>query len=256
MKRDLPLTQRQQNPRGNYEVDVRTYEEGDWVLRQGDTNRTFYVILSGEVRIIQGERVVRVLGEQDVFGLESLLLRTPSPVGAKALNSCRISSYSYEALDYFLDQQPRMTRSLVTSLLRQLGRTSTHLAEQVEDFSLDPVEVRFFSDGETIIEQGTSGTEFYRLVSSGSGLVVTKDRVEIGHISQPGEFFGEMAVLLRTPRHATIRSRGESAVQVFDADALHIIIRDYPELATKLIQSLAARLASVSNQLTESGPPY
>lgn len=238
-------------PRPSYPVEVRDYAEGDWVIREGEQRSVFFVILSGHVRIVKGDRVIRTLGEQDVFGLETLLLRTASPFAVGAATACRVSCYSEEALDYFLEQQPRSVRSLLASLVRQLVAASGRIMGAAEDFLGDDTGVVFYGDGAVIIEEDSIGAEFYRLVSTEGGLSVSRNQVEVGRIHQAGEFFGEMAGLLGRPRQATVRSVGISAVQRFSADALDLLLHDYPELATELIKSLASRLARTSARLAD-----
>lgn len=242
--------------RPSYPVEVRGYAEGDWVIREGDQRPVFFVVLSGHVRIVKGDRVIRTLGEQDVVGLETLLLRIASPFAVRAATACRVSCYGEEALDYFLEQQPRSVRSLLASLVRQLVQASGRIMGAAEDFLGEDTGMVFFGDGAMIIEENSIGAEFYRLVSTEGGLSVSRNQVEVGRLHQPGEFFGEMAGLLGTPRQATVRSIGTSAVQRFSADALDLLLHDYPELATELIKSLASRLARTSARLadpTETG---
>ena len=238
-------------PHPSYPVEVRDYAEGDWVLRESEERPVFFVILTGHVRIVKGDQVIRTLGEQDVFGLETLLLRTASPFAVRTATACRISCYGEEALDYFLEQQPRLVRSLLASLIRQLMAASGRIMGAAEDFLGEDTVVLFFGDGAVIIEENSIGAEFYRLVSSEGGLSVSRNQVEIGRILTPGEFFGEMAGLLGRPRLATVRSVGTSAVQRFSADALDLLLHDYPELATELIKSLASRLARTSVRLAD-----
>ncbi len=235
-----------------YEVRVHSLEEGRWVLREGDENRTFFVVMSGYLRVLHHDKAVRILKEPDVFGLESLLLHSPSPYDVRTIAPCRISEYSREALDYFFTRNPRMAQMIVTSILQQLAQTTSNLVRQSEVFSPEDVEMRFFSDGEVIVAEETTGKEFFRLVSSAGGLVVSRKGVEMGRITEPDEFFGEMAGILNTPRQATITSVGESSVQVFSADKLELIINDYPQLVTRLIRTLAARLAQANRKLVKS----
>jgi len=224
-------------------IDVRFYQPGEWILEEGDQNDYFFVILSGRVQILRRNRLLRVLGDQDVFGLESFVLKMPSPFSARAVKNTRVSLYSHEALSFFLKANPVVSHVVFTSILRQLLQTSQHLLKEIQLFSPEDVEIRFYHDNEKIIEEGTTGKEFFRLVSSEGGLIVTRRSIEIGRITEPGEFFGEIAGLLGTPRVATVTSKGESVVQVFSADQLEIIVNDYPDLAIRLIRTLVSRLA-------------
>ncbi len=234
-----------------YPVEARSYQEGELILAEGEPLNAFYVILWGQVRLLRGERKIRVLGEKDVFGLEAMVFKKRSPFSARALTPCRIMVYDAMAFDDFLYSRPRAFREMVLSLLRQL--TDASLSANGEEPLVPPgdVEVRHYRDGEILIREGEDSQEFYRLVSSDGGLRVTLKGVEIGRIDQPGDFFGEMACLLKAPRQATVTSVGESLVQVYRPQRLQEIISENPQLAMRLIGTLARRLSAANIRLSE-----
>ncbi|WP_448384140.1 cyclic nucleotide-binding domain-containing protein [Desulfosoma sp.] len=234
-----------------YPGEARTYQEGELILAENDPVNAFYVILSGQVRLLRGDRKIRVLGEKDVFGLEAMVFKRRSPFTARASTPCRVMVYDAEAFDDFLYTRPRAFRELVLSLLRQLTDAALD-ADGEEAFVLSSdVEVRHYRDGEIVIREGEDSQEFYRLVSSEAGLRVTLKGVEIGRIDQPGDFFGEMACLLKAPRQATVTSMGESLVQVYRPQRLEQIVSEDPQLAMKLIGALARRLSMANIRLSE-----
>lgn len=68
-----------------------------------------------------------------------------------------------------------------------------------------------FEDGETIVRQGEPGDDFYIIVD-GTALVKQnrgegEEPVEVGRLG-PGDYFGEIALLLNRPRAATVVANG------------------------------------------------
>lgn len=230
---------------------IHFYEHGSEVIREGEYVLCFYVILSGQVRITQHGRKIRLLGDYDVFGLDNMIFRERSLYTARTVAPSRIASYGPEALDHFIREIPRMTQNILVSVLRQLAQTTENMAEEITSFSIEDSRVRFFRNGEAIIEEGTIGTDFYRLVTSEGGLRVSIKGKEISCIKSPGEFFGEMAGLLNLPRQATITSIGESVVESYSFDDLEIIIRDYPDTALQMMRTFVERLNKANLQLTD-----
>lgn len=233
-------------------LEIHSYRYGDEIIREGEPSVYFYVILSGQVRISQKSKKIRVLNDHDVFGLENIIFNRPSLYSAKAVTKSRVAMYGPEALDHFIHETPRMMQSIMVSTLHQLMQTSQNLTQESETFALDDVRVNFYSDNEPIIQEGYVGTDFYRLVSSQGGLKVTIHGRPVATITKPGEFFGEMAGLLGLPRQATVTSIGDSVVEVYNMDDLDIIIRDYPDIALQMMRTLVSRLVDVNRKLTET----
>jgi CRP-like cAMP-binding protein len=234
-----------------YRVEARTYQEGELILSENDPLDAFFVVLSGRVKVFHKGRKIRVLGEQDVFGLEGVLGKRVSAFDVRASEPCRLMVYAYDALDDFFENDPRRARSLLNSVLKQLLETT--LALQGEEVVVLPqdMEVRYYDEGEVVVREGDSSKEFYRLVSSDAGLRVTRSGREIGRIELPGEFFGEMACVLGGKRQATVTSVGRSVIQVFNGSMMEQILTENPQLAVKLIRTLAGRLIRANVQLTE-----
>jgi CRP-like cAMP-binding protein len=224
-------------------LEVAVFQAGEEIIPLGYESPHFLVILSGQVALTQNGKRLRTLGEQDIFGLESLLLKKPSQYAARAVQKCRIAKYSPEILDYLIRQSPRMVQGVLSSILRQLTQTAFNLLEPAE-LSLTPVRDRvcFFSDGQPVLGDGQSGNHLYRLLSTGEGLQVTIDGREITRISKPGEFFGASIL----PRNACVRSIGPNAVEKYGADEFDIIIRDYPDSAAKIMKTMVERLEAGS----------
>ncbi len=224
-------------------LDVQTYSYGDLIIREGENTRCFYVILSGQVRISQGGRNIRLLEEQDVFGLESLMLRKPSMYTARTLSKSRIAMYGQEALDYLIRQSPQMVQSLLLSTLHQLNQTTHNLSGTTDSFSIGEVQVNFYSDGELILGEDVKSRSFHRLVSSEGGLRVAITGKEIGRIEKPGEFFGGIIGFPGSVSQAAVLSIGESVVETYTMDDLETVIRDFPDTALQIMLALISRLS-------------
>lgn len=232
--------------------ELRNYQYGDEIVREGEASPCFYVILSGQVRISKQGKFVRSLEDQDVFGLESILFNQTIPYTARAVSTSRIASYAPEALDHFVRENPLMTQSILTSTLDQLVQTTDNLVQEEEPFGLEEAHVEFYSDGDPVITEGTPGSDLFRLVSTEGGLKVMKAGMEISRIEKPGEFFGEMAGLLNLPRQATVASIGESVVERYGINDFETIIRDYPEVALQIMKNLVTRLLELTRKCTET----
>jgi len=52
-------------------LGIRTYGEDEEIIAEGEDSSHFYVVLSGNVKVTRHGRQLAILGERDVFGLES-----------------------------------------------------------------------------------------------------------------------------------------------------------------------------------------
>lgn len=103
--------------------------------------------------------------------------------------------------------------------------------------------------GDVIIEQGREGHGFY-ILKSGS-VEIYKNGLLLNVLSFPGTIFGEMGDILGKPRSASIKARTKCTIVHCDESDVHAIIRDRPEIAVKIIRTLAARLERTTAKLAE-----
>lgn len=232
-------------------LEIRTYGEDKEIVSEGEHSSHFYVVLSGNVKILRYGRQLAILGERDVFGLESCFLNQPSSVSARSVDSTRIALYDRDAIEFILYERPQMSKGILASLLGQLTQTIQAVALEDSESKMQNIDMRFYGDNEVIIQEGAKETEIFKLISAEQGLVVLKGGKEVGHIADPGEFFGEMASVLKQERSATIISRGNSVVQVYSGDDIQDMIEEHPEIAKRIITTLANRLSQATKKISK-----
>lgn len=234
-------------------ISVKQYQPGEIIVREGDSNEYFYVILEGEVRISQMEKTIRLLSDHDVFGLENYFRGNNYSTTAKARKTSRIATYRCEHIDDITYTNPSLVSNILQSAYRQLEQTTSIAEANIPYTEAINLDVREFSDGDTIISEDTYGTEIFRLTQTEGGLQVSKKGKSIAIISKTGEFFGEMSFILGEPRSATIRSIGRSVVEVMNMEdgGFERIIHENPEIADRIISGLAKRLKEANLKLVK-----
>ena len=96
----------------------------------------------------------------------------------------------------------------VTSLEEVLQRTVVR-EESLPAYLVNP-DIEEYEDGDVIIQEGNQDKDFFKLIRG--RVAVLKSGKKIAEITEPGEYFGEMAAISNEPRFATIVSVGRSAV--------------------------------------------
>lgn len=135
-------------------------------------------------------------------------------------------------------------RQGVTSVEEALRRTVAH-EESLPAYLVNP-DIEKYEDGDVIIREGNTDVDFFKLLRG--GLSVLKGGKKIAELTEPGEYFGEMAVLSGDPRNASIVSLGRSAIKRYPGDKLYEIIENYPDVSGHLFRAMASRLHK-SNQI-------
>lgn len=96
------------------------------------------------------------------------------------------------------------------------------------DIIINSMDFKKFKRGEVVIRQGDDGNELYIIESgrfncskstAGSAPMQLK-------VYQPGEYFGELALLYNTPRAATITAIDDGEVLSLDRETFNYIVRD------------------------------
>jgi CRP/FNR family transcriptional regulator, cyclic AMP receptor protein len=88
--------------------------------------------------------------------------------------------------------------------------------------------------------QGDRGREFFVLLEGEAD--VTKDGRRINQLSG-GDFFGEIALVADTPRTATVTATTPVRALVITDRSFRRLLKDQPEIASKVLAALAARVA-------------
>jgi NTE family protein len=101
--------------------------------------------------------------------------------------------------------------------------------------------------GQTVFSEGQEGDALY-LIQSGQVQVVTGPPGEEKILAYlgPGNFFGEMALLLKEPRTATVRVTIDSELRVLHKKDLETLLKDYPTIALQMSRELSRRLVETS----------
>lgn len=109
---------------------------------------------------------------------------------------------------------------------------------------------REFPAGTVLFEEGQPGDEMYIVVTGEVELrrqVGASERVLA--VLPAGEFFGEMAILNARPRSATAVVRTAARLFVIDGTTFEAMLRARPEIALRIVRSLAMRLDSANHHV-------
>jgi CRP-like cAMP-binding protein len=104
---------------------------------------------------------------------------------------------------------------------------------------------RTYAPGETIAEEGESGRTFV-VIESGE-VTVTVHGQEVGKLG-PGDAFGEMALIDKSARSATVKADTEVHGYQLPVWSFRPVVESHPEMAWALLESLAGRVRTAESR--------
>src|SRR5712691_12542060 len=192
-------------------------EKGSRLLLQRDK---MYLLLEGEVSLSAGGKVIGTVRKGEIFGELASISHTPRSASAVANLPCRVIGLDDGQFQSALRKKPEFALMLMSLMIRRLrdaiGRLDAGRAalegKPKESAVFDKTALAIlaralaqtrvpYERGKVIVNEGQPGVLMYvvlegRLAVSIRGKLVEK----IG----PGGVFGEMALIDRTPRFATV----------------------------------------------------
>jgi CRP/FNR family cyclic AMP-dependent transcriptional regulator len=113
-----------------------------------------------------------------------------------------------------------------------------------------------YRKSQIIFEEGSTGSEMYLIHSGRVLLSVRQDetREVLLVVLNPGDFFGEMALVDDSPRSATASAvEDDTELIVMDRTRFLFMVRQQPEFALSLMHTLCRRLRDMDKRLPTEG---
>ena len=104
---------------------------------------------------------------------------------------------------------------------------------------------RTFAAGDTLAEEGESGRTLI-VIETGS-VTVTVRGEEVGRLG-PGDCFGEMSLVDRSARSATVKADTDVHAYQLPVWSFRPVIESHPEVAWSLLEALAQRVRAAEGR--------
>lgn len=103
-----------------------------------------------------------------------------------------------------------------------------------------------FKAGRVLVEQGRVGHEFFLIIEGEA--VVRRNGRKVATLG-PGQYFGELSLLAKAPRDATVSATTDIRVLVVGQREFLGVLEAVPGLTMKMLRYLADRLRSVESSI-------
>ncbi|MGA2848911.1 MAG: cytochrome P450 [Terracidiphilus sp.] len=228
----------------------RTFQQGEIIIRQGDTATAFYIVERGTVSVSKDGKVVARLEPGHYFGEIGLLHGVPRTATVVAESpTVQVLELSRER---FLDLVENS--DLIAGEMAAIARKRTAhniLRNALPGISADALERLFpefsaesLEPGTTVIHEGDAADRFY-VIAEGIAVVTrradgrSKELARLG----PGEYFGEMGMITAQPRNATVRISDEGPAVLLSTDRKGFLAAFHAGASGDLAQTMITRAA-------------
>lgn len=184
------------------------------MIRQGDPGEFLYIVDQGELECTkkinktdENPSFLKNYSSGELFGELALLYNAPRAANIKAKTDCVLFALDRSTFNHVVKD------SMSKKLERMQGFLSkVSVFKQLEQYELQKIaealQERSYEAGETIIEEGDIGNEFFILIE-GEAKAFKKDKEgekEVFSYSTTGDYFGEIALLKNEQRNASVKA--------------------------------------------------
>jgi len=236
--------------------------KGEFVIKQGDDGDNFYVIESGKYRAtVQGSgnaapKTVATYEGTGSFGELALMYNVPRAASVQAETDGSVWGVDRRTFRRIVVKNAYRRRQTYEALLDSVPMLKS--LEKYERMNLaDALTTKTYSAGQVIIRQGDAANGMY-FVEEGEARVTRKDERgeerEINHLKK-GDYFGELALITKKPRAATVTAVGKMKAAFLDVDAferllgpcMNVMKRNVDEYENQLIAIFGSKSAAMQD---------
>jgi len=229
-------------------------EKGSRLLLQRDK---MYLLLDGEVSLTVKNKVIGKIGKGEIFGELASISDMPRSATAVANLPCRLIGLDDGQFQGALRKRPEFALMLMSVMIRRIrdalgrrnpaGATSVGKMKESAVFdksalailarALSQTTVRY-ERNKVIVKEGQAGVTMY-IVLEGRLAVSMRDKLveKIG----PGGVFGEMSLVDRTVRLATVVSETDCGLLAIGRNTFLDLIKASPDFAVSLLGAVGDR---------------
>jgi CRP-like cAMP-binding protein len=121
----------------NRELDFRVFAReacrvidvpaGETVFHMGEPGATMYVILTGRIDMVNGDRLIESLGAQEAFGMMSLIDTLPRSATARVSEDAQLAVIDRKKYQFMLHELPSFAVFLIQTLANRVRSTARAL---------------------------------------------------------------------------------------------------------------------------------
>ena len=97
-----------------------TFTAGSTVFKQGDPGNCMYIVQSGVIEMVIGDKVIETVGPNEVLGYMSMIDEAPRSSTARVKDTCELSVIDARAFRFMVDEVPNFAFYIMQGLARRI----------------------------------------------------------------------------------------------------------------------------------------
>jgi len=241
---------------------VRKTQSGETIIREGEEGREMFFIFDGSVSVSkrQGGRPPVRMNAPHFFGELAMLYAEPRSASVTCSSQCRLYVLEQQRLHSILQHFPRAIGAIYSSA-QETASLKAHFIRKIPLFKSMANNEEFITNVSMALESGSAAPGEFLVrqgeASDGRMFAIAHGHAEVlkvKHAGDPpgivatlgvGAFFGEVALLLDTPRLADVVARGHCHVYTLSRDAFETLAVVYSQWWQELISEQGILLKQV-----------
>ncbi|XP_022063953.1 cGMP-dependent protein kinase 2 [Acanthochromis polyacanthus] len=222
----------------------RTYQQGEYVIKQGEPGNHLFVLADGKLDVFQHSKHLASITVWTTFGELAILYNCTRTASVRAVNKVRTWALDREVFQNIMRRTAETRHEQYRNFLRSVSLLA-NLPEDKLSKIVDCLEVEYYDKGEYVIREGEEGSTFYIIAQGKVKVTQTTEGHKLPQIIntlQKGDYFGEKALISDDVRSANIIA-DENGVEclVIDRETFDQTVGTFNELQ-KYLQGYVATL--------------
>jgi cAMP-dependent protein kinase regulator len=241
------------------------FPAGEVVIREGEEGDIFYILERGKVSVWriderQVEQKIDELGPGQYFGEVALVSNAPRNATVRADTPLTALTLDYGDFNQCVRQYVNLSYQVNENVRYSWLLRGMPIFDELSSQDLDQLaawlEPESVGAGEILFNEGDPGDKFY-IVESGEVVIsrmVDNQPVEISR-REPGEYFGEIALLQDRPRTATITASVDTRLLSLKAEHFQEFFSHFMQLSATISRTGSRRLTFVESAASRIDQP-